>query len=66
MEITFASFLIPSIRYGLIGSSVNKSTFTQRNSDSSLSILTGISRLLVSENPARMSVSLSGFYSLLA
>lgn len=65
-ETTFASFLIPSMRYGLIDSSVNKSTFTPRNSDSSLSILTRVSRLLFSENSTRISMSLSGFSSPLA
>jgi Uncharacterized conserved protein len=65
-EITFASFLIPSTRYGLIDPSVNKSTFTPRNSDSSLSILTIVSRPFVSENSTRTSISLSGLSSPLA
>jgi hypothetical protein len=39
-RITFASFLIPLIRYGLIDSSVSKSIFNPSNSESSLSILT--------------------------
>lgn len=65
-EITFASFLIPSMRYGLIDPSVSKSTFTPRNSDSSLSILTIVNRPFVSENSTRTSISLSGLSSPLA
>jgi hypothetical protein len=65
-EIAFASFFIPSMRYGLIDSSVSKSPFTPRNSDSSLSILTRVSKLFVSENSTRISTSLSGFSSPLA